>query len=105
MMAVLAAMFAFVACETTPDEPVKPGEGSKLATPELSVEKTETSFTVKWNAVTNAQSYNVKLQGDSKTNNTTECQFTFSNLNAGTYVVRVQALADGYKNSDAALSQ
>ena len=102
MMAVLVAMFAFVACETTPDEPVKPDEGSKLATPELSVEKTETSFTVKWNAVTNAQSYNVKLQGDSKTNNTTECQFTFSNLNAGTYVVRVQALADGYKNSDAA---
>lgn len=103
MMAVLAAMFAFVACETTtPDEPVKPNEGSKLATPELSVEKTETSFTVKWNAVTNAESYNVKLQGDSKTNNTTECQFTFSNLNAGTYVVRVQALADGYKNSDAA---
>ena len=102
MMAVLAAMFAFVACETTPDEPVKPGEGSKLATPELSVEKTETSFTVKWNAVTNAESYNVKLQGDSKTNNTTECQFTFSNLNAGTYVVRVQALANGYKNSDAA---
>ena len=102
MMAVLAAMFAFVACETTPDEPVNPGEGSKLATPELSVEKTETSFTVKWNAVTNAESYNVKLQGDSKTNNTTECQFTFSNLNAGTYVVRVQALADGYKNSDAA---
>lgn len=102
MMAVLAAMFAFVACETTPDEPVKPDEGSKLATPELSVEKTETSFTVKWNAVTNAESYNVKLQGDSKTNNTTECQFTFSNLNAGTYVVRVQALADGYKNSDAA---
>ncbi len=102
MMAVLAAMFAFVACETTPDEPVKPDEGSKLATPELSVEKTETSFTVKWNAVTNAESYNVRLQGDSKTNNTTECQFTFSNLNAGTYVVRVQALADGYKNSDAA---
>lgn len=102
MMTVLAAMFAFVACETTPDEPVKPDEGSKLATPELSVEKTETSFTVKWNPVTNAESYNVKLQGDSKTNNTTECQFTFSNLNAGTYVVRVQALADGYKNSDAA---
>lgn len=102
MMAVLAAMFAFVACETTPDEPVKPNEGSKLATPELSVEKTETSFTVKWNAVTNAESYNVKLQGDSKTNNTTECQYTFSNLNAGTYVVRVQALANGYKNSDAA---
>ena len=102
MMAVLAAMFAFVACETTPDEPVNPGESSKLATPELSVEKTETSFTVKWNAVTNAESYNVKLQGDSKTNNTTECQYTFSNLNAGTYVVRVQALANGYKNSDAA---
>lgn len=102
MMTVLVAMFAFVACETTPDEPVKPGEGSKLATPELSVEKTETSFTVKWNPVTNAESYNVKLQGDSKTNNTTECQYTFSNLNAGTYVVRVQALADGYKNSDAA---
>lgn len=102
MMAVLVAMFAFVACETTPDEPVKPGDGSKLATPELSVEKTETSFTVKWNPVTNAESYNVKLQGDSKTNNTTECQYTFSNLNAGTYVVRVQALADGYKNSDAA---
>lgn len=102
MMAVLAAMFAFVACETTPDEPVKPGEGSKLATPELSVEKTETSFTVKWNPVTNAQSYNVKLEGESKTNNTKECQFTFSNLNAGTYKVRVQALADGYKNSDPA---
>ena len=42
MMAVLAAMFTFVACETPGDEPSnEPQKGGKLATPELTSTTTE----------------------------------------------------------------
>lgn len=101
MMAVLAAMFAFASCEPTPDPGPEPTpETKKLATPELTVTKTPTSFTVSWNAVVNAQQYMVNMGG--KNYNTTECEYTFENLNAGTYTVRVQATATGYEASDAA---
>ena len=97
MMAVLAAMFAFASCEPTVEpEP----ESKKLATPVLSETHTDTSFTISWDAVSNAELYIVNMAG--KNYNTTECEYTFENLNAGDYTVRVQATANGYTSSDAA---
>ena len=101
MMAVLAAMFAFASCEPTPEPEPQPQPGeTKLATPELSVTKTATSFTVTWNPVTGAEQYLVNMGG--KNYNTAECEYTFENLNAGEYTVRVQAKGTGYQTSDAA---
>ena len=105
MMAVLAAMFAFVACTETGDGTDEPnngggtGDGSQLATPELSIkEQTETSFIVAWNAVSGADSYMVNLDGKNYT--TAECEYKFENLNAGKYTVRVKAKGEGYKDSE-----
>lgn len=103
MMAVLAAMFAFVACTEGTGEPQdkpqdKPQKGGKLATPELSETHTETSFTISWNAVSGAEAYVVNFDGKNKT--TTECSYTFENLNAGQYTVRVKATGNGYEDSD-----
>lgn len=100
LMAVLATMFAFVACEPTPstgnpDEPVK---GGKLATPELSETHTETSLTISWNAVSGAEAYMVNFGGKNYT--TAELSYTFENLNAGEYTVRVKATGKGYDDSD-----
>ena len=100
LMAVLAAMFAFVACEPTPstgnnDEPEK---GGKLATPELSETHTETSLTISWNAVSGAEAYMVNFGGKNYT--TAELSYTFENLNAGEYTVRVKATGKGYDDSD-----
>ena len=94
-MAVLAAMFAFVACEPTVDGPAT---GSKLATPELSETHTETSFTISWNAVSGADAYIVNFDGKNYT--TAECTYTFDNLNGGDYTVRVKATGAGYEDSD-----
>ena len=102
MIAVFAAMFAFASC--TPDEGTdKPGPnpgptGGKLATPVLTETHTETSFTVAWEAVTNADSYMVNLDGKNYT--TAECSYTFENLKAGDYTVRVKAKGAGYEDSD-----
>lgn len=102
MIAVFAAMFAFASC--TPDEGTdKPGPnpgptGGKLATPVLTETHTETSITVAWEAVTNADSYMVNLDGKNYT--TAECSYTFENLKAGEYTVRVKAKGAGYEDSD-----
>ena len=101
MIAVFAAMFAFASC--TPEEGDKPGPnpgptGGKLATPVLTETHTETSFTVAWEAVTNADSYMVNLDGKNYT--TAECSYTFENLKAGEYTVRVKAKGAGYEDSD-----
>ena len=96
MMAVLAAMFAFVACTDSTDEPE--GTKGKLATPELTFTTTETSLTVSWNAVSGADAYVVNFDGKNKT--TTECSYTVENLNAGDYTVRVKATGKGYEDSD-----
>lgn len=104
MIAVFAAMFAFASC--TPEEGTdKPGPnpgptGGKLATPVLTETHTATSFTVAWEAVTNADSYLVNLNG--KNYPTAECSYTFENLNAGEYEVRVKAKGAGYDDSDLA---
>ncbi|MBO5856471.1 MAG: fibronectin type III domain-containing protein [Alistipes sp.] len=99
MMAVLAAMFAFVACTEGTDEPQdEPQKGGKLATPELSETHTETSFTISWNAVSGADAYMVNFDGKNYT--TAELSYTFENLNAGEYTVRVKATGAGYDDSD-----
>lgn len=94
---MIAAAFAFVACgDPIDDETV----GGKLATPQLSETHTETSITVTWGAVENAEAYIVNLAG--KTYNTEACEYTFENLNAGKYTIRVGATAAGYEDSDLA---
>ena len=101
MMMIAAAVFAFAACSN--DEPGPQGggnEGGKLATPELSETHTETSITVSWGAVENAEAYRVNLKGKNYT--TEELSYTFENLNAGTYDIRVMATAEGYTDSEMA---
>ena len=102
MMAVLTAMLAFVACTKGTDNPNNGGgngtKGDKLATPELSETHTETSFTISWNAVSGADAYMVNFGGKNYT--TAELSYTFENLNAGEYSVRVKATGAGYEDSD-----
>lgn len=98
LMAVLTAMFAFVACEPVNPTPDGPVQGGKLATPELSETHTETSFTISWNAVSGAEAYMVNFGGKNYT--TAELSYTFENLNAGEYTVRVKATGKGYDDSD-----
>lgn len=98
MMAVLAAMFAFVACTDSTDEPE--GTKGKLATPELTSTTTETSFTISWNAVSGADAYIVNFDGKNYT--VAECSYTVENLNAGEYTVRVKATGKGYEDSASA---
>lgn len=106
MMMIAVAAFGFAACETTGEDDSQGGgqgggnKGGKLATPELSETHTETSITITWGAIENAETYIVNLSG--KTNTTEECSYTFENLNAGKYTIRVGAKADGYEDSDLA---
>lgn len=95
MIAAVAAMFAFASCA---EEPAGPATPTKLATPVLTETHTETSFTVAWEAVTNADSYVVNFDGKNYT--TAECSYAFENLNAGEYTVRVKAKGAGYEDSD-----
>ncbi|MBR2975884.1 MAG: fibronectin type III domain-containing protein [Alistipes sp.] len=88
LMAAVAVMFTFAACEPTPDE----GVGGKLATPVIEVvDVTETGFTVQWGVVDHAESYSVVIKGDIK--NVTETAIVLENLNKGEYTVRVKAIA------------
>ena len=104
MMAVLAAMFTFVACETPGDEPTdQPQKGGKLATPELTETHTPTSFTVAWDAVSGADAYIVNFKGKNTT--VTECSFTVEGLNEGTYTVKVKATGANRTDSDLATIQ
>lgn len=103
MMAVLAAMFTFVACETPSDEPNEPQQGGKLATPELTETHTPTSFTVAWDAVSGADAYIVNFKGKNTT--VTECSFTVEGLNEGTYTVKVKATGANRTDSDLATIQ
>ena len=102
IMMIAVAAFGFAACEETGDDPQGGGgnKGGKLATPELTETHTETSITVSWGAVENAEAYIVNLSG--KTYNTEACEYTFEKLNAGKYTIRVGAKAEGYEDSDLA---
>lgn len=101
MMMIAAAAISFAACgEDTPDGPVNPTpNGSKLETPAPeATEVAETSFTIAWEAIANADSYTVNLKGKNYT--TAETSYKFENMNAGEYTVRVKATGEGYKDSD-----
>lgn len=100
-MAVIAAMFAFASCETTPAEGLTP-EATKLATPVVEiVDVTETGFTAKWAAVEGATSYAISTNiSDQKLVNTSETSYKFENLNKGEYTVRVKASGEGKDDSD-----
>lgn len=100
-MAVIAAMFAFASCETTPADGVTP-EVTKLATPVVEiVDVTETGFTAKWAAVEGATSYAISTNiPDQKLVNTSETSYKFENLNKGEYTVRVKASGEGKEDSD-----
>lgn len=104
MMMIAAAAFAFAACESTGDDDGKGtgqgggNKGGKLATPEVTETHTETSFTLTWGAVENAEAYMLNLDGTFY--NTEECSYTFENLNAGSYTVRIKATAEGYEESE-----
>lgn len=100
-MAVIAAMFAFASCETTPADGVTP-EAKKLATPVVEiVDVTETGFTAKWAAVEGATSYAISTNiTDQKLVNTSEASYKFENLNKGEYTVRVKASGEGKEDSD-----
>lgn len=115
-MVAFAAMFTFAACETPVDgddnnnsngNDNKPTTPTALAKPVLSVEDvTNTSFIVKWEAVENAVGYMVN--DGSKNHNITATEFKMENLNAGTYTVKVMAMADensNYTNSEFASIQ
>ena len=69
-----------------PEDPVA------LATPQLTVEVSETSFTVSWTAVDNAESYSYVFQDEAE-ETTSETSVTFSDLEPGTYSVKVKANA------------
>lgn len=104
VMMIAAAAFGFAACQETPGTPDDGGNdnqggGTKqLEAPVLAIsETTDYGFTVAWEAVENADSYTVNLKG--KNYNTVETSYTFDNLNAGTYDVRVKAVGEGYKDS------
>lgn len=88
--AALAACAVMVSCEK--DEPNKPDNGKALAAPKLSVETTENSFTVSWEAVANAENYSYVFQSEAE-ETTSETSVTFSNLENGTYTVKVKANA------------
>lgn len=96
---MIAAAFAFAACGGDGNEPEVPTvDGNKLEAPVIEVvDVTETSFTVRWEAVAGADSYSVNMKGDNYT--TEELSYTFENLNAGEYSVRVKAVGKGYEDS------
>lgn len=90
MIAMMASAILF-SCEEKPEP--EPQDPTVLATPSLTVaEQTETSFTVTWSAVENAVSYGYTFN-DGAEQNTTETTVSFTELNAGTYTVKVKAIA------------
>lgn len=107
LMVAFAAMFAFAACTPSNEEGEEPSTPTALAKPVLTVENvTSTSFEVKWEAVENAVSYMVNNGSENKT--VTETSFKMEKLNAGTYTVKVMALAaenSNYTNSEFASIQ
>ena len=74
-----------------------------LGTPQnLKTSVTDNVVTVSWNAVANAESYEVTCAGQTK--NVTETEATFTDVAVGTYEVSVVAKGTGYKNSAAAVT-
>ncbi|HIZ86865.1 MAG TPA: hypothetical protein IAC03_01725 [Candidatus Coprenecus pullistercoris] len=94
----LLAVAALSACEKEKDPnnnggTTVPTEKERLATPSLSVtNSTETSFTVEWGAVENADAYVYSINGSTDTR-IEETSIEFTDLAVGVYEVKVKALA------------
>lgn len=88
--ALALVALALVACDKKGNEP-EPVEKVALETPVLTVaSQTEDGFTISWNAVENAVGYTYIMTEQATT---TETSVTFSDLQPGSYTVRVQANA------------
>lgn len=93
MIAMMALAVLFSCDKKTEPEPEPQPEPTTLATPTLNVaDQNETSFTVSWSAVQNAVSYGYTLN-DGAEQNTAETSVSFTDLEAGTYTVKVKAIA------------
>ncbi len=85
LMALLSVV-ALTGCKKDPAEPVK------LSKPTLTVENiTANGFTVRWDAVSNAQDYTVILNSEAEIQ--TELSKVYTNLAPGTYTIKVKANA------------
>lgn len=105
-MTAFASVALLASCEKEPqggDDPTpdpEPSEPTQLATPSLSVEdQTNTSFTVTWKAVTNADSYTYTLNGGAE-ETTTSTSVEFTSLIAGDYTVKVKATSEDENYTD-----
>ena len=105
-MTAFASVALLASCEKEPqggDDPTpdpEPSEPTQLATPSLSVEdQTNTSFTVTWKAVTNADSYTYTLNGGAE-ETTTSTSVEFTSLTAGDYTVKVKATSEDENYTD-----
>ena len=115
LIAALVFSTAFISCqkENPNDQPEdgqdqpedKPGkpDPEQLAKPILSIkDQNETSFTVAWEAIDNAAEY-AYILNDEAEKTTTETSITFSDLNYGKYIIKVQARpgdSEKYTTSD-----
>lgn len=103
-MTAFASVALLASCEKDPEpgpepEP-EPSEPTQLATPSLSVEdQTNTSFTVSWKAVANADSYTYTLNGGAE-ETTTATSVEFTSLTAGDYTVKVKATTEDENYTD-----
>lgn len=89
--ALAIVALALTACGKDTDDTGKPVEKVALETPTLTVSnQTENGFTISWNAVENAVGYTYIMTEQATT---TETSVTFSDLQPGSYTVRVQANA------------
>lgn len=86
--AAFAACAVMVSCEKENEGPTS----RALAAPVLTVETTESTLTVSWNAITNAENYSYVFQNEAE-ETTSETSVTFSDLENGTYTVKVKANA------------
>ncbi len=86
--AAFAACAMLVSCEKDNQSTTS----RALAAPVLTVETTENSFTVSWEAVANAENYSYVFQNEAE-ETTSETSVTFSDLENGTYTVKVKANA------------
>lgn len=77
----------------------------QLDTPDVSVaERTETTFTIQWPAVLNADSY-VYVLNDGEEQSTTDCSVMFSGLEPGAYVAGVKAVSGDVSYADSEWGQ
>ena len=99
---------AYFACYSSAQTEVKLYVNEASLVPSLSTPTTlmadaeGSTVTVAWDAVANAESYDVTCAGQIK--NVTETEATFTDVAVGTYEVSVVAKGTGFKNSKAAVT-